>query len=490
MGYRDHRRKQLDQSADQKWDYINLNDFKARGCGPGFAYFWLWLLLFISVAVYALDSFTAVNLLILNQWSSKIQPGIPFQYSKWIFSGCILLSFINFAYEAWRAVRVIKRNNVAESYLDPLAVRWESIRMGSGQGWKRFLVFAELTKGQKGAEYAALFTYFSLQSWIRVLICSGPRQVINAFTFRDVYVSKLDVSDQNAGNGFLKFWEKIGALANEDYQQALILGAMAFTFVVWVFTLIFFLTAVVIYFTFLCHWIPKADGGLVGYCERKVNSRLKKVVTAKVNRALAKGQQQLMKEEYVTVQKGDKPVLQRVATLPTLPNVGPISPDALPTMPSLQRSDTVTYSESSEGIEMTNSIGHNRPVPSRSGTGQSRTPSLMQLLRWVKVHHFRPSNRLLAVLRFSQTIADIVDMTRGLHHHRSEDTTHHPQRHPTRRTRPIILPRTPVQPHPHTELNRTSTPTATMVEIARRPPADTAALWHPSTNPYNLIPPP
>jgi hypothetical protein len=163
MGYLDHRRKQLDQSADQKWDYINLNDFKARGCGPGFAYFWLWLLLFISVAVYALDSFTAVNLLILNKWSSKIQPGIPFQYSKWIFSGCILLSFINFAYEAWRAIRVIKRNNVAESYLDPLAVRWESIRMGSGQGWKRFLVFAELTKGQKGAEYAALFTYFSLQ---------------------------------------------------------------------------------------------------------------------------------------------------------------------------------------------------------------------------------------------------------------------------------------------------------------------------------------
>ncbi|CAH0018523.1 unnamed protein product [Clonostachys rhizophaga] len=376
MGYLDHRRKQLDQSADQKWDYINLNDFKARGCGPGFAYFWLWLLLFISVAVYALDSFTAVNLLILNKWSSKIRPGIPFQYSKWIFSGCILLSFINFAYEAWRAVRVIKRNNVAESYLDPLAVRWESIRMGSGQGWKRFLVFAELTKGQKGAEYAALFTYFSLQSWIRVLICSGPRQVINAFTFRDVYVSKLDVSDQNAGNGFLKFWEKIGALANEDYQQALMLGAMAFTFVVWVFTLIFFLTAVIIYFTFLCHWIPRADGGLVGYCERKVNSRLKKVVTAKVNRALAKGQQQLMKEEYVTVQKGDKPVLQRVATLPTLPNVGPISPDALPTMPSLQRSDTVTYSESSEGIEMTNSIGHNRPVPSRSGTGQSRAPLL------------------------------------------------------------------------------------------------------------------
>jgi hypothetical protein len=57
----------------------------------------------------------------------------------------------------------MKRGNIAECYLDNLAVRWESIRMGSGHGWRRFLVFAELTKSKKGAEYIALFTYFSFQ---------------------------------------------------------------------------------------------------------------------------------------------------------------------------------------------------------------------------------------------------------------------------------------------------------------------------------------
>lgn len=35
--------------------------------------------------------------------------------------------------------------------------------MGQGRGWKRFLVFAELTKSKKGAEYIALFTFFSFQ---------------------------------------------------------------------------------------------------------------------------------------------------------------------------------------------------------------------------------------------------------------------------------------------------------------------------------------
>lgn len=58
----------------------------------------------------------------------------------------------------------MKRGNVAECYLDNLAVRLESIRMGKGQGWRRFLVFAALTKSKKGAEYIALFTYFSFQS--------------------------------------------------------------------------------------------------------------------------------------------------------------------------------------------------------------------------------------------------------------------------------------------------------------------------------------
>jgi hypothetical protein len=163
MGCCGHRKKQTANYSDQKWDHIQLSDFKAKGCGTGFAYGYLWFLLFISVVVYAVDSFIAVQLLAFDRWSSTIDPGIPFDVSKWIFSICIILSFVNLGYEAIMATRIIKRGNVAESYLDPLAVRWQSIRVGSGQGWRRFLVFAELTKSKKGAEYIAIFTYFSLK---------------------------------------------------------------------------------------------------------------------------------------------------------------------------------------------------------------------------------------------------------------------------------------------------------------------------------------
>lgn len=118
----------------------------------------------ISTAVYGVDTFTAVNLLAFNRWSGEIQPKIPLNVSKWIFSGCIIASWINLGFEHLRAWRVMRRGAVAESYLDNLAVRLESVKMGkSGRGWRRFLVFAELTKSKKGTEYVALFTYFAFQ---------------------------------------------------------------------------------------------------------------------------------------------------------------------------------------------------------------------------------------------------------------------------------------------------------------------------------------
>lgn len=382
MGLFKHSKKETSgEFTDQKWEYISLNDFKARGCGPGFAYFWLWMMLVSSIVVYGLDSFIAVNLLIFDQWSGSIKPGIDLSISKWIFTACILLSFVNLGYEAWRAMRVMKRGNVAECYLDPLAVRWESIRMGQGQGFKRFLVFAELTKSKQGAEYTALFTYFSLKAWIRVLFLSGPRQVVNAFTFKAVYESKLAVSPGNAGESFIGFFEKIGALYEEDYQQALVLTAMGWTFVLWAISLIFFIAAVLCYVFFLWHWIPRSDGGLSGYCARKVNKKLKQIVTQKVNKALAKGQHRQFQAELKAAKDGGQVApLERMGTLPTLPNIvaaGPLpsKEDSLPQMPMLNRNETTTtlpaYSSrpaSPGGIELNSMAQQRRLMPSRSAT--------------------------------------------------------------------------------------------------------------------------
>ncbi|KAH7151895.1 hypothetical protein B0J13DRAFT_437677 [Dactylonectria estremocensis] len=382
MGCLGHRKKQTEEMADQRWEYINLKDFKSQGCGAIFAYIYLWFMLFISVAVYAADGFTAVNLLAFNRWSSGIDPAIDIDISKWIFSICIILSVLNLGYEGFRAIRVIRRGNVAECYLDSLAVRWESIRLGSGLGFRRFLVFAELTKSKKGAEYIALFTYFSFQSWIRVIICSGPRQVINAFTIKAVYDSKLAISSQSVEGSITGFFEKIKALAEEDYRQALTLSGMCFTLLVWTFSALFLLAAVLFWVFFLWHWIPSADGGLSGYCSRKVTKTLMKIVTKTVNKALAREEAGRLRAGVKAAKRaGEKPPLDRVATLPTLPNLGPADDDKIPSMPMLGRNDTMMtlppYTSrpgTPGGVELSNMDQKRappypaRPAPSRSGT--------------------------------------------------------------------------------------------------------------------------
>jgi hypothetical protein len=122
---------------------------------------WLWILVLITIGVYVADTFTAIKLLAFNEWSSQVKPAIPFTVAKWIFSGCIMLSW-GLAVLAWiTAIRTIKRGCVTDDYLNSTAVTLQSIRAGSG--WKRFLVFAALTKSKKKVSWIAIFVYFQRQ---------------------------------------------------------------------------------------------------------------------------------------------------------------------------------------------------------------------------------------------------------------------------------------------------------------------------------------
>ena len=321
----------------------NLDDFKSRSCFTRFSYGWLWFLGIVSVAVYAVDTFTAINLLAFDRWSSQVNPAIPFKVSKWIFAVCILLSWVLLGFEFIRAIRVIRRNGVAESYLDPLAVVLQSMRLGQGKGWRRFLVFAELTKSKKGVDYLALFVYFSfkgerlLNSYsivsadankgtlgaIRVLLAETPRQFVNAVTL--VSVAKADLvpaGQPPAGSAIKQFFDNIKILAQTNSKQAIILGSMSFTFVIWFLSALSLLFALVFYVFFLWHYVPSSDGRLSIYCRRKINRRLGRIVGVKVKKALEdeerKQRKQQLKEDRDAIKKGIRPTAQRQPTLPTL----------------------------------------------------------------------------------------------------------------------------------------------------------------------------
>lgn len=147
---------------------------------------------------------------------------------------------------------------------------------------------------------------------------------------------------------------------------------MAFTFVIFVFSVLYLLLAILFYVFFLFHWIPRADGGLTGYCERKVNKALLKIVAKRVNKALAKN------EAKAAMAFGEKPPhLDRAATLP---NVGPINNDALPQMPTVAHQNS--FDAKSPSIEMSpldgSRYGHMRTGTANSNSSFGANASLIR----------------------------------------------------------------------------------------------------------------
>jgi len=293
------------------------------------AYGWLWFMTLIGVAVYVLDTYTAVNLLVYDQWSSQIKPALAFKYSKWIFAICILLSWALCIIEWIRAVRVIRRGGVAESFLDPLAVTLQSIRP---HGWKRFLVFTELTKSKKGADYVALFVYFAFKGAIRVILAEGPRQAVNGMTLWALLQADLVPTQNTNRSSFDQFWFNVQQLADSNPEQAMIYCSMLFTLFIWVFSALSLMISGVLYILFLWHYIPQRDGRLSIYCRRKIDKRLAKIVEHKVKAALEneerKAKKAERKAELQRKKTGELPLPEKPSfkKQPTLPDMGGTPP--------------------------------------------------------------------------------------------------------------------------------------------------------------------
>ncbi|KAJ5129528.1 uncharacterized protein N7515_005567 [Penicillium bovifimosum] len=359
-------REKGDVAMEEKWDYVNLDDFKSESCWTPFSYFFVWVFLFVSLAVYGVDTFTAVNLLAFSRWSGRVEPAIPFNISRWIFAACIIASFVLLAYRWIHAIRAIRSGSITRSFLDPLAVRIQSIRFGKkGRGYRRFVVFAELTKDRKAAEYVALYAYFSFQFWMNTIFADGPRQVINAITLYSVMQMDLIPGGKNAAHddgtsAVGQFFNNVKILAEDNNLQAVVLFGMLFTLVIWVLFVLKLISAIVLYLIFLFHHIPAEDGTLSRYCRRKVGQRLKRIVHRKNNKALAKG---LKLQSRTPTQ----PTLGDFDSKPTLPS---IAGDKVPAVSTLSRSTTQTtlppYSRSASST----APGHNPTLPNLEFDGK------------------------------------------------------------------------------------------------------------------------
>lgn len=191
----------------------------------------------------------------------------------------------------------------------------------------------------------------------------------------------------NGNSAIAQFFINVKILANHDKEQAAILFGMLFTLIIWVIAALSLIMAALSYILFLWHYIPSSDGGLSGYCRRKVDSRLQRIVGVKINTALAKGNITRMRDDVKAASIGEHPT--RVVRQPTLPILETKTEDKLPEMPLSRQTTQSTlpaytsrvpsrdgsYSNSAvdkESVMPDTFPLHSRPMgPSRSTTHSS-----------------------------------------------------------------------------------------------------------------------
>jgi hypothetical protein len=294
----------------------------------------------------------------------------------------------------------MKGSGVAQSYLDPLAVRIQSVRMGKeGRGWKRFLVFAELTKSRKGADYVALFTFYSfegkqstlvrrtaaerIKAWTRIVFAEGPRQVINALTLYSVLQADLIPNGKHAPthghSPVVQFFDNIEILASKNREQAVVLFGMLWTLIIWVISALSLAASLILYLLFLFHHIPSEDGSLSNYCRRKINRRMERIIKTKVDKALKKEDELRVRQE---AKEGRD--IKRQPTLPLFDNAGELS---MPTLSRPSTQSTLPEYTSRDGSDRTSAESLSRkptlpdvgivagrpPPPTRTATHASST---------------------------------------------------------------------------------------------------------------------
>lgn len=225
---------------------------------------------------------------------------------------------------------------------------------------------------------------------IRILIAEGPRQVLNALTLYSIFQLNLLPTGENrpkqGHNGIQQFWSNLEVLADKDTRQAIILGAMLYTLVIWVISAILLAAAAILYILFLWHYIPSSDGTVAKYCRRKIDGRVEGIVSKKTRKALEKAARKERKEERQALKRGEtfaKPTLPGVdidddassimsgTTAFTKPGLGRAATfdSANPSSSSLARQPTLPDMDDHSSMS---DMGHTtRPIPSRNVTGSS-----------------------------------------------------------------------------------------------------------------------
>ncbi|KAF9132993.1 hypothetical protein BGW39_010886 [Mortierella sp. 14UC] len=253
---------------DHKFDFINVDDFIDNSCWRQFRYMMVFVIIIRGILVYCSDIFTAVNLMTNENPTffakkGNISTGIagvdlPVQVYKYLFTGCIILGLLLLLLDIRRANGIIKSRDISYAFTSQIAARYYTVR-----SYPHYCFFAEINNSKKFVDNVAFFVFFTFRNWKRLLLADAPRQVINMSLLYQTFAEYLN-------KNFFNWDESVGG----DIFKKLTIGAMMFTVTVFIFNMLSFIAAAVMYIPLVSH----IQGNLKEYCCFKIDKRIDELI--------------------------------------------------------------------------------------------------------------------------------------------------------------------------------------------------------------------
>ena len=147
-----------------RWPYLHI-------C---FRYIFVYVLVIKSVLVYISDVYTGIAMLANDYWSGNIlaESGnsstikVPFTIGKWIFTGCIIFSFLLLLWESRKARMIIRSRDISYAFTNVMANKYYSLK-----SYDHFCFFSQIDNSKKKKDEFAFFVFFTFKGR------AAPRQL-------------------------------------------------------------------------------------------------------------------------------------------------------------------------------------------------------------------------------------------------------------------------------------------------------------------------
>jgi hypothetical protein len=154
--------------VDHKFDYVKIDEFESESRWLHFKYLYIYVFIIRGVVVYVADLLSLV--VQFSGTSGVAGAGSPnntgneflnyvYEYLKWIYLVCVLISFALLAVDVRKARRIIKSRDISFAFTSVIAYRYYAIKK-----FAYFCFFEMISDNKTFQDKAAMFVYFQLKS--------------------------------------------------------------------------------------------------------------------------------------------------------------------------------------------------------------------------------------------------------------------------------------------------------------------------------------